>query len=169
MPQFTVRVELHHATWTDYEALHSAMATKGFSRQITSDEGKTYQLPLAEYNASANLTASEVRDIARTAANTTGKQSAVLVTAGDRAWVGLQQTQWFQEKKRMAKQPGLDNRSRDNNGQTRAKNGNTLVGTLRQTYSDNFAEGRRSDLKLENLLEQTGNNSLSEYLRNQKS
>ena len=68
----------------------------------------------------------------------------------------------------MAKQPGLDNRSRENNGQTRAKNGNTRVGTLRETYGDNFAQGRRSDLKLDNLLEQTGNTSLSEFLRNQK-
>ena len=68
----------------------------------------------------------------------------------------------------MAKQPGLDNRSRDNNGQTRAKNGNTRVGTFRETYGENFAEGRRSDLKLDNLLEQTGNDSLSEFLRNQK-
>jgi hypothetical protein len=68
----------------------------------------------------------------------------------------------------MAKQPGLDNRSRDDNGQTRAKNGGTLVETLRETYGEDFAAGRRSDLKLENLLEQTGNASLSEYLRNQK-
>ena len=68
----------------------------------------------------------------------------------------------------MAKQPGLDNRSRDNDGQTRAKNGNTHVGTLRETYGENFAQGRRADLKLDNLLEQTGNTSLSEYLRNEK-
>jgi hypothetical protein len=68
----------------------------------------------------------------------------------------------------MARQPGLDNRSRDNNGQTRAKNGNTRVGMLRDTYGPDFAEGRRADLKLDNLLEQTGNSSLSEFLRNQK-
>ena len=68
----------------------------------------------------------------------------------------------------MAKQPGLDNRRRDNNGQTREKNGATLVGTLRQTYGDNFASGRRSDMKLDTLLDQTGSNSLSDYLRNNK-
>ena len=68
----------------------------------------------------------------------------------------------------MAKQPGLDNRSRDNNGQTRAKNGNTRVGTLRETYGEGFAEGRRADLKLDNLLDQTGASSLSEYLRTEK-
>lgn len=68
----------------------------------------------------------------------------------------------------MAKQPGLDNRRRDNNGETRAKNGNTRIGKLRETYGENFAQGRRSDMKLETLLEETGNDSLSEYLKNQK-
>ena len=66
----------------------------------------------------------------------------------------------------MARQPGLDSRRRDDNGQTRAKNGNTRVGTLRETYGDNFAQGRRSDLKLDNLLEETGSASLTDYLRN---
>lgn len=59
----------------------------------------------------------------------------------------------------MARQPGLDDRYRDEDGQTRAKNGNTLIGTLRDTY------GEDSDMKLETLLEQTGCSSLSEYLR----
>lgn len=66
----------------------------------------------------------------------------------------------------MAKQPGLDHRHRDVNGQTRAKNGNTRIGTLRETYGDNFAEGRRSDMKLDTFLDQTNSSSLSEYLRN---
>lgn len=65
----------------------------------------------------------------------------------------------------MARQPGLDDRHRDENGQTRAKNGNTRVGTLRDTYGENFAPGRRSDMKLDTLLEQTGSDSLSDYLR----
>jgi hypothetical protein len=66
----------------------------------------------------------------------------------------------------MAKQPGLDNRHRDDNGQTRAKNGNARIGTLRETYGENFAPGRRSDMKLDTLLEETGSNSLADYLRN---
>jgi hypothetical protein len=68
----------------------------------------------------------------------------------------------------MAKQPGLDNRHRDNSGQTREKNGNTRVGTLRETYGESFAPGRRSDMKLDTLLEETGSTSLSDYLRSQK-
>ena len=92
MPNFTVRVELHQATWDDYETLHAAMERSGFSRLITSDDGKTYHLPLAEYNASGSLDSSRVRDIAWAAAKTTGKKSSVLVTEGNRAWVGLEST-----------------------------------------------------------------------------
>ena len=92
MAQFTVRVELHQAQWDDYENLHSAMEQRGFSRLITADDGITYQLPLAEYNTTGNLTSSQVRDAARAAANTTGKQNAVLVTqAISRSWIGLSQ------------------------------------------------------------------------------
>ena len=65
-------------------------------------------------------------------------------------------------------EPGLDQRHRDENGEIRRKNGNTLIETLRETYGDDFAKGRRSDMKLENLLKQTGSNSLSEYLRNEE-
>lgn len=90
MANFTVRVELHNAQWSDYDQLHAAMEQKGFSRQITSDDGKTYQMPWAEYNGSANVSSAQVRDIAKAAADTTGKQNAVFVTeAVARAWVGL--------------------------------------------------------------------------------
>ena len=34
----------------------------------------------------------------------------------------------------MAKQPGLDDRHRDENGQTREKNSNTRIDTLRDIY-----------------------------------
>jgi hypothetical protein len=67
----------------------------------------------------------------------------------------------------MAKQPGLDDRRRDEDGQTRAKNGNTRVRALRKTYGAEFAQGRRSDMKLETLLDETGTSSLTEYLRTQ--
>src|SRR5690349_20426124 len=90
MANFTVRVELHNAQWSDYDQLHAAMEQKGFLRQITSDDGKTYQMPWAEYNGTAKLTSSQVRDIAKSAADTTGKQNSVFVTeAVTRAWIGL--------------------------------------------------------------------------------
>ncbi len=62
-------------------------------------------------------------------------------------------------------QPGLDGRHRDRNGQIDRKHGNTQVGTLRQTYGDNFAAGRRSDMKLSTLLRETGAPSLRQYLK----
>jgi hypothetical protein len=90
MAQFTVRVELHQAEWSDYERLHAAMEQKGFSRLITADRGGTYHLPWAEYDGSANLTSMQVLEIARAAAGSTGKPNAVLVTeASSRAWAGL--------------------------------------------------------------------------------
>lgn len=90
MADFTVRVELHQATYNDYETLHSAMERQGFSRFIKADGGQTYHMPWAEYNGSGNLSSVQVRDIARTAANTTGKSNAVFVTeAQSRAWIGL--------------------------------------------------------------------------------
>jgi hypothetical protein len=68
--------------------------------------------------------------------------------------------------KTMPKQTGLDGRHRDENGQISRKHGNTLVGTLRQTYGEDFAAGIRSDAKLSTVLERTGANSLSDLLKN---
>ncbi|HEY6419992.1 MAG TPA: type V toxin-antitoxin system endoribonuclease antitoxin GhoS [Candidatus Binataceae bacterium] len=90
MAQFTVRVELHEAQWTDYNTLHAAMERLGFSRLIKGDDGHTYQLPWAEYDGAANLSSLQVLALAQTAANTTGKKNSVLVTeAKYRAWSGL--------------------------------------------------------------------------------
>jgi hypothetical protein len=60
---------------------------------------------------------------------------------------------------------GLDNRCRDNDGEIRHKNGATRVGTLRETYGDNFARGVRSNMKLDTLLERSGSKSLSQLLK----
>jgi hypothetical protein len=61
--------------------------------------------------------------------------------------------------------PGLDDRCRDNNGEIRHKNGATRIGTLRETYGENFASGARNDMKLDTLLERTGSRSLSQLLK----
>jgi len=66
---------------------------------------------------------------------------------------------------RMPRQPGLDGRNRDNDGQIRAKNGNTRIGTLRETYGDEFAAGFRSDMKLDTLLDESGAPSLTQFLK----
>jgi hypothetical protein len=66
------------------------MAQQGFSRQITADNGRTYQLPWAEYDGGGNLTSMQVLAIAQTAVAATGKRNAILVTeAKSRAWSGL--------------------------------------------------------------------------------
>lgn len=90
MAQFTVRVELHRANQDDYDILHAAMEEEGFSRQIKSSDGARYHLPTAEYNRTSNKTREQIRDSAATAADTTGKKYAILVTeSAGRAWQGL--------------------------------------------------------------------------------
>jgi len=63
---------------------------------------------------------------------------------------------------------GLDGRSRDRDGEIRHKRGDTLVGTLRDTYGNGFASGARSDMRLDTLLKQTGTTSLSELIHGDK-
>jgi len=90
MAQFTVRIELHDVQYENYQTLHAAMERQGFCRLITSDDGRTYHLPWAEYSGEGNLTSAQVRDIARVAADSTGRRNSVLVTeANSRAWIGL--------------------------------------------------------------------------------
>ena len=59
---------------------------------------------------------------------------------------------------------GLDDRCRDRDGSIRQKRGDTLVGTLRQTYGEDFAAGRRSDMRLDTLLQREDADSLTELL-----
>ena len=63
---------------------------------------------------------------------------------------------------------GLDDRCRDENGEIRRKRGDTLVGTLRREYGDDFANDFRSDAKLETVLRETNSRSLSDYLKHKR-
>ncbi len=63
----------------------------------------------------------------------------------------------------MANKKGLDQRHRDRDGTISRKHGNTKVGTLRKEFGEQFAEGRRTDLLLKNLLAEGGANSLDEF------
>jgi hypothetical protein len=69
------------------------------------------------------------------------------------------------KKAKGKRRKGLDGRDRDVTGRIDKKHGNTLVGTLRKTYGDHFAAGRRSDMMLKTLLAETRLESLHEYLR----
>ena len=90
MSYYTTRIELHNASYPDYERLHSAMQGVGFSRRVAGNDGKTYHLPTAEYLLVGNYSADSVRALAAKAADTVGKAYAVLVTDGaNLAWQGL--------------------------------------------------------------------------------
>jgi hypothetical protein len=65
------------------------------------------------------------------------------------------------------KQPGLDDRHRDQGGEIRRKNSNTLVRTLRKEYGDDFAKGYRSDTQLGTVLKKEGVDSLHDLLKGQ--
>jgi hypothetical protein len=64
----------------------------------------------------------------------------------------------------MAKK-GLDSRRRDTTGRIDKKHRNTRVGSLRKTYGEHFAKGRRKDMMLKTLLAETGTDSLHVHLR----
>jgi len=63
---------------------------------------------------------------------------------------------------------GLDDRCRDADGEIRRKRSDTLVGTLRREYGEDFAEGFRSDTHLGTVLRETDSNSLSDYLKHRR-
>jgi hypothetical protein len=66
---------------------------------------------------------------------------------------------------RPMKEPGLDERHRDSDGEIERKKGNTRVDTLRETYGDDFLSDFRGDAHLETVLEQTGAQSLTELVK----
>jgi hypothetical protein len=59
---------------------------------------------------------------------------------------------------------GLDGRHRDEDGRISEKHGNTLVGTLREEYGQDFLSDWRSDAHLETVREATGK-SLSQLIK----
>ena len=63
------------------------------------------------------------------------------------------------------KQPGLDHRHRDKNGEISRKHGNTLIGTLRKTHGPDFAEGFKDNDKLSDVLHALDEPSLSRLVR----
>ena len=63
------------------------------------------------------------------------------------------------------KEPGLDDRHRDKNGEISKKHGNTLVGTLRKLYGADFAKGFPDSTKLSDVLQKLDEASLSKLVR----
>jgi hypothetical protein len=63
------------------------------------------------------------------------------------------------------KQPGLDQRHRDKNGEISRKHGNTLIRTLRKTHGPDFAEGFKDTDKLSDVLHVLDEPSLSRLVK----
>jgi hypothetical protein len=63
------------------------------------------------------------------------------------------------------KEPGLDNRHRDKNGEISRKHGNTLIGTLRKHYGAGFAAGFKDSDKLSDVLGKVDEPSLSKLIK----
>jgi|HubBroStandDraft_1064217.scaffolds.fasta_scaffold18112_4 hypothetical protein len=79
MANYLARVELHKATYDDYETLHAAMSRRGFGRTIVSNDGTTYRLPTGTYVVEGtNATLERAYDAAVAAAADTGKSSWVI-------------------------------------------------------------------------------------------
>jgi len=91
MANYIARVELHSATYEDYESLHASMQTRGYSRTIAADNGVVYKLPTGTYVVrNTNVEIDVARNAAVAAAQATGKSSSVIVADWTRAsWEGL--------------------------------------------------------------------------------
>jgi UDP-glucose 6-dehydrogenase len=91
MTSYTARVELHAATYEDYEVLHNAMARQGFARTIEANDKSVWFLPTGTYdapNTSADLT--QATSAAEVAAKATKKNYSLIVVERPAAkWVGL--------------------------------------------------------------------------------
>lgn len=80
MARFIVRVELHNATWQDYQLLHAAMILHGLGRRIRAADGTTYDLPPAEYYGELNIARADVMARVKIAAGSVKPNFSVLVT-----------------------------------------------------------------------------------------
>jgi hypothetical protein len=90
MSSFTTRVELHNAVYNDYVQLHAAMEQRNFHRAIRSDGGQWFHLPTVEYDSHGDIAIGDVLELAKAAANETGKVAAIIVTeAVRRQWFNL--------------------------------------------------------------------------------
>ena len=90
MARFIARVELHNATYSDYETLHAAMQQEGFSRFIQADSGAFSHLPTAMYHGDGNVTSVQALEGAKRAAATTGKSfEAIAIEMSSAAWYNL--------------------------------------------------------------------------------
>jgi hypothetical protein len=92
MANYLARLELHSATYEDYETLHEAMRRRGFLRTIVGNNGNKYQLPTGTYVVEkTTATLEQAYSAAQVAATETGKSSWIIVVDWTVARFSLQQ------------------------------------------------------------------------------
>jgi hypothetical protein len=90
MARFTIRIELHDASWDDYEEMYGYLESQRIIDVITSDDGVKYKMPPAEYHYEGAATRAQVLDMAKASAAKVAKSYTVLVTeSAGRTWHGL--------------------------------------------------------------------------------
>lgn len=88
---YLIRVEMHGATYADYERLHSLLAAKAVTNFIVGDNKVRYRLPTAMYTYRGPETPEQVRAAVAQVAATVRPNPAVIVTvSGASSWQGLQ-------------------------------------------------------------------------------
>jgi hypothetical protein len=89
--RFTIRIELHDASWDDYEDMYGHLEKQRIVDIIASEDGARYKLPPAEYYYEGNVTRAQVLEMAKASASKVAKSFAVLVTeSAGRSWHGLE-------------------------------------------------------------------------------
>lgn len=90
MNMYSIRVELHGATWTDYTNLAAYLSNRGIVDVITGNDGLTRKMSPGEYNYDGPRAFDEVYDAAKWCADLTGKPYAVTMSEVTRwKWIGL--------------------------------------------------------------------------------
>jgi hypothetical protein len=90
MVNYLIRVEMHGATYADYERLHSLLAAKSVTNFIWGDNKVRYRLPTAMYTYSGTENLDQVRAaVVQIAAVVKPKPSVIVTVSGASAWEGL--------------------------------------------------------------------------------
>ena len=91
MSQFTIRVSLHRADWSDYVSLAQRLGAIGIVDVVRGEDGNWYRLPGGEYSYEGDATSSQVMAGVTRVADAIKPPSAVVITqALTRMWRGLE-------------------------------------------------------------------------------
>lgn len=92
MSKFTIFISIHNESGTDRDELNKVMNGYGFARTITSDGGKTYELPVGLYSYTGVIDRKSLLEMTRAAAGQIGKKYSILITESKgRSWHNLEE------------------------------------------------------------------------------